>query len=153
MIATKSDQLLANGAAAVGLALALSSVSNHPLHLVATGKSAVSVPTLAGVNKGLDASLDRLLSNAGVGGGSTVAFRSFRVQPKAELLHLVRVAHLLVTIDAEVEVLTHRAVITSLHTLVAGVASVYKLVLALKTLKITFCYFVNVFEVKLSSLT
>ena len=58
MIAAESDQLFADGAAAVGLALAGLGVAHHPLHLVAAGQAAVGVAALARVHQRLDAPLD-----------------------------------------------------------------------------------------------
>ena len=54
------------------------------------------------------------------------------VQIKAQLLHLVGVAVLLVAGHAEVKVVADGAVVAGLHRLLAGVAGVHKLVLALR---------------------
>ena len=58
VVAAQGDQLLAHGAAAVGLALAILGVLHHPLHLLAGRQGAVGVATLAGVHQRLDAALD-----------------------------------------------------------------------------------------------
>lgn len=58
VVAAQGDELLADGAAAVGLALATFGVLHHALHLLAGRQAAVGVATLAGVNQGLDATLD-----------------------------------------------------------------------------------------------
>ena len=58
VVAAQGDQLLAHGAAAVGLALADLGVLHHPLHLLAGRQRAVGVATLAGVHQRLDAALD-----------------------------------------------------------------------------------------------
>jgi len=61
VVTTQRDELLADGAPAVGLSLALLGVRDDPLHLVARGRAAVGVATLAGVNQTLDAARDRVL--------------------------------------------------------------------------------------------
>jgi len=58
MVAAEGDELLANWAASVGLALAVLRVLDDALHLLARGQTAVGVATLAGVHQGLDAPLD-----------------------------------------------------------------------------------------------
>ena len=69
MVAAERDELLADWTAAVCLPLALLGVADDPLHLVAGGQPAVSVPALAGVHQALDTPLDaqlpRLLRVAG----------------------------------------------------------------------------------------
>ena len=114
MVATESNELFADGAASVGLPLALLGVTHHPLHLVAARQPAVGVPALARVHQALDAALDtelpRLLRVAG--GGSLT---SSTVKIEAELLHLVGMAVLLVARHAQVKVVAYRAVIPGLH--------------------------------------
>ena len=114
MVATESDQLFTDGTPAIGLPLALLGVADHPLHLVAAGQATVGVPALAGVHQALDAplyaELPRLLW---VAGGRGVAARVAEI--KAELLHLVGMAVLLVAADTEIKVLADGAVVASLH--------------------------------------
>jgi hypothetical protein len=54
------------------------------------------------------------------------------VQVKAQPLHLVGMAVLLVAGHAQVEIVADRAVVACLHRLLAGVARVHKLVLTLQ---------------------
>lgn len=56
--AAECDELLADGALSIGLLLATASVLDDPLHLLAAGQATVGVPTLVGVDQGLDAALD-----------------------------------------------------------------------------------------------
>lgn len=60
MVAAQGDELLADGAAVVGLLLAAHSVGHHALHLVARLHVAVGVAALAGVHQRGDAALDGL---------------------------------------------------------------------------------------------
>ena len=114
MIAAESDQLFADGAAAVGLALAGLGVAHHPLHLVAAGKPAVGVSALAGVDQALDAPLDAQLPRLlGVARWHRLAPASVKVKPK--LLHLMGVAVVLVASHTEVKVLADGAVVSRLH--------------------------------------
>ena len=95
VVAAEGDELFADGAAAVGLPLALLGVGHHPLHLVTAWQSAVGVSALAGVDEALyaplDAQLPRLL---GVARRHRLPAAPVQVEPK--LLHLVRVAIVLV---------------------------------------------------------
>ena len=130
VVAAEGNELFANGAAPVGLPLALLRVGHHPLHLVAARQAAVGVPALAGVDKALDAPLDAQLPRLlGVACGHRLAPAPVKVKPK--LLHLVGVAVVLVASDTEVEVLADGAVVPRLHRFGASVAVVHKLVLAL----------------------
>lgn len=84
MIATKCNELFANGAAAVGFPLAAFGVLNHTFHLLAGRQGAVGVSTLTGVDQGLDAALNAeaaRISRALSGGCSLVA--ALIVQTKA----------------------------------------------------------------------
>lgn len=58
MIAAEGNQLLADRAAAIGLALAALGVLDNPLHLLAGRQRTVCIATLARVHQGLDAALD-----------------------------------------------------------------------------------------------
>lgn len=58
MIATQSNELLADGTAAVCLAFAAFCVLNNPLHLLAGRQGAVGVAALARMDQRLDATLD-----------------------------------------------------------------------------------------------
>jgi len=51
MVAAQCDELLANGAASVGLALATLGVLHHSLHLLTRWKRAVGVAALAGMHQ------------------------------------------------------------------------------------------------------
>ena len=83
----------------------------------------VGIPALAGMDQ---AHLHCLL---GVARGHCLAAAPVQVEP--ELLHLVRVAVVLVARHTQVKVLAHGAVVPRLHGLGARVAVVHKLVLAL----------------------
>ena len=126
MVATKSDQLLANRASTVRFSPALSGVRDDSLHLVTRWRPAIRIATLAGMNQALDAPLDRadlvvVLGRLLVGDAHV----------EAELLHLVGMALLGIAWDAEIIVVTGGAVVPGFHTLRAGVAVVNKLVLVL----------------------
>ena len=114
MVAAQSYQLFTDGTAAVGLPLALLGVADDPLHLVTTWQATVSVTTLRGVHKTLNTALNALLSGflriAGVGSVSTAT-----IKVKSKLLHLVRMAILLVTSNTQIKVLAHCAMISGLH--------------------------------------
>lgn len=101
VVAAQSDELLADGAATVGLALAALRVLHHPLHLLAGRQGAVGIAALAGVDQRLDAALDT--ETARVTG--TLSCRCSRVvavivQPQAQFIHLVLVAFIVVAGDA-----------------------------------------------------
>ena len=114
VVAAEGDELFADGAAAVGLPLALLGVRHHPLHLVAAWQAAVGVSALAGVDQALyaplDAQLPRLL---GVARRHRLPAAAVQVEPK--LLHLVRVAIVLVAGHTQVKVLANGAVVPGLH--------------------------------------
>ena len=130
VVATQSNQLLTDGTTSIGLPLALLGVTDDSLHLMTTWKATVSVTTLRGVHKTLDASLNALLSCflrvAGIGGISTTT-----IKIKAKLLHLVGVTILLVATNTQIKVLTHCTMISGLHRLGTSVTGVHKLVLTL----------------------
>ena len=128
VVAAESNELLADGAAPVGLPLALLRVRHHPLHLVAAWQPAVGVSALAGVDQALDAPLDAQLPRLlGV-----VRWHGLAPAPvKPKLLHLMGVAIVLVAGHTQVEVLANGAVVSRLYGLGARVAVVHKLVLAL----------------------
>ena len=79
MVTAEGNELFADGAAPVGLPLALLLVRHHPLHLVAAWQATVGVPALA--------QLPRLLGVAG-----RHSLNPTPVKVKAKLLHLVEVA-------------------------------------------------------------
>lgn len=58
VVAAKGNELLANGAPAVGFPFAAFGVLHHPLHLLARREGAVGIAALAGVHQRLDAALD-----------------------------------------------------------------------------------------------
>ena len=95
MVAAEGDELFADGAAAVGLPLALLGVGHHPLHLVTAWQSAVGVSALAGVDEALYAPLDAQLPRL-LGVARRHRLPAAPVQVEAKLLHLVRVAVVLV---------------------------------------------------------
>ena len=91
VVAAQGDQLLAHGAASVGLALAALGVLHHALHLLAGRQQAVGIVALAGVDQGLDAALDAevpalhlllVIVALGVvgGGGSVFMYISGQIQ-------------------------------------------------------------------------
>jgi len=101
MVAAQRDQLLAHGAATIGLPLADFGVLHHPLHLLAGRQGAVGVAALAGVDQGLDAALDAqppALLGA-LGGLATLAV-AVVVQAQAPLDHLMLVAFGVVAVNA-----------------------------------------------------
>ena len=132
MVATKRYELFTDGTSTVRLPLALLGVADHPLHLVAGRQAAVGVPALAGVHQRLDAPLDGQLPSLLRVGGRVGGVAATSVQVEPELLHLVGMAVLLVASDAQVEVVTDRAVVPGLDRLDTSVAVVDKLVLALE---------------------
>lgn len=72
VVAAQCNELLADGAAAVGFPLAAFRVLDDPFHLLAGWQGAVGVATLAGVDQGLDATLDAEAARVSraLGGGS-----------------------------------------------------------------------------------
>ena len=106
VVATQGDELFADGATAVGLALAALGVLHHPLHLLAGRQRAVGVAALAGVHQRLDAALDA--QAAGVSWalrGSSLLVVALIVEPQPELLHLVVVVFSVVAGDTQVIIL------------------------------------------------
>ena len=104
VVAAQGDELLAHGAAAVGLPLATFGVLHHALHLLAGGQRAVGVAALTGVDQGLDAALDGeaagFLGTLGGLAPGTARSVAVVVQPEAPLNHLVLVALGSVAVDA-----------------------------------------------------
>lgn len=101
VVAAQSDELLADGAAPIRLALAALRVLHHPLHLLARRQGAVGVAALAGVDQRLDAALDA--ETARVTG--TLSCRcslvvAVIVQPQSQFIHLVFMAFSVVAGDA-----------------------------------------------------
>ena len=131
VVTAEGDQLFTDGAASVGLPLALLGVAHHPLHLVTARQSAVGVSALTRVHQALytalDAELPRLLR---VAGGGSLASSAVKIE--AELLHLVGVAVLLIARHAQVKVVTDCTVVPGLNGLGTGVAGVHKFILTLK---------------------
>lgn len=58
VVAAESNELLADGAPAVGFAFAAFGVLDNPLHLLTGRQRAVGIAALAGVDQRLDAALD-----------------------------------------------------------------------------------------------
>lgn len=58
VVAAQGNELLADGAPAIGFPLATFGMLHDPLHLLAGGEGAVGIPALAGVDQRLDAALD-----------------------------------------------------------------------------------------------
>lgn len=58
VVTAEGNELLADGAPAVGFPFAALGVLYDPFHLLAGGQGAVGVAALAGVDQGLDAALD-----------------------------------------------------------------------------------------------
>ena len=131
MVAAERNQLFADGATPVGLALAGLGVADDALHLVAGREAAVGVAALAGVHQALDAPLDAQLARFDrvVGGAGGLGGTAIKVE--AQPLHFVEVALLLVAGHAQVKVVAHGAVVARLYALLAVVARVNELVLAL----------------------
>ena len=65
VVAAEGDELLADRAAAIGLALAALCVGDDPLHLPTRGQLAIIVTAPRGVDQGLDGPLDGGRSPAG----------------------------------------------------------------------------------------
>lgn len=131
VVAAQRDQLLADGAVALGLALADLGVRDDALHLLAGREAAVRVAALAGVDEGLDAPLDGQLAGFLRVGLFHVAGGGADVQVEPQLLHLVRMALLVVAGHAEIEVVADGAMVARLDVGLAAVAGVDELVLAL----------------------
>ena len=132
MVAAQSNELLADGAATVGLALASLGVLHHTFHLLAGRQGAVGIAALAGVDQGLNAALNA--EAAGVPGalsGSGRCVVALVVQAQAQLLHLVFMALSVIAGDTQVVVLADGAVEACLHAGLALVAGVDEAVLAL----------------------
>lgn len=109
VVAAKRDELLADGAAAVGLALTALGVLHHTLHLLAGRERAVGIATLAGVHQRLDAALNAqtpALLRA-LGGLAALAVAVI-VQTETPLDHMVFVALSVVAVDAQVKVLEQK---------------------------------------------
>lgn len=58
VVAAQSNELLADGAPSIGLALAAFGVLDNPFHLLTGWQRAVGIATLAGVDQRLDTALD-----------------------------------------------------------------------------------------------
>lgn len=109
VVAAQSDELLADGAAAVGLALAAFRVLHHALHLLAGRQRAVGVAALAGVHQRLDAALDAEATRVSRAlGGCSRLVVAVIVQSKSQLVHLVHVTFSIVASDAQVIVLQQK---------------------------------------------
>jgi hypothetical protein len=109
VVAAQGDELLADGAATVGLALATFGVLHHTLHLLAGRQAAVGVATLAGVDQRLDAALDAEAARVSrVGDGRSGRVVALVIQAQTQLLHLMNVPLRVVAGDAQVIVLGQR---------------------------------------------
>lgn len=58
MVAAEGDELLADGAPAIGFPFATLGMLHNPLHLLAGWQGAIGIPTLASMDQRLDAALD-----------------------------------------------------------------------------------------------
>lgn len=106
VVTAKSNELLADRAATVGLALTALGVLHHTLHLLAGWKRAVGIATLAGVHQRLYAALDAQTPALlwALGGLTTLAVAVI-IQTETPFDHLVFVALSVVAVDAQVKVL------------------------------------------------
>ena len=81
VIAAEGYQLFTDGAASVGLPLALLCVAHHPLHLVTARQPAVGVPALTSVHQALYAALDAELPRLlGIVGGRRLASSTVEIK-------------------------------------------------------------------------
>lgn len=105
VVTTQRNELLANRTSAVRLPLAVLRMLDHPFHLLTARQATVRVATLTCVDQRLDAPLDGLFARflrvrlLDIGRGRTV------VQVETKLLHLVRMADLLLARETQIEVL------------------------------------------------
>lgn len=84
MVATQSDELLADGAATIGFSLASFGVLNNAFHLLTGWQRAVGVSTLARMYQRLDAALDAEAARVPwtlSGGGGLVAALVIQTEP------------------------------------------------------------------------
>lgn len=105
MVAAQRDELLANWTPAVRLPLAVLRMLNHSFHLLTARQTTVGVAALTSVHQRLDAPLDRLLPGFLRIGLLDIGRRRTVVQIETELLHLVRMANLVLAREAQIEVL------------------------------------------------
>lgn len=103
VIAAESDELFANGAASVRLALAALRVLHDSLHLGAARQTTVGVATLAGVQQRRNAAVDGLLARFRT--LLVVSAASVFVEAQTKLLHVVVVTNIFVANHAQVKVL------------------------------------------------
>lgn len=83
MIATKCNELFANGAATIGFPFAAFCVLDHTFHLLAGWQRAVGISTLAGMDKRLDAALNAEATRiSGALSGSCSLVAAFIIQTK-----------------------------------------------------------------------
>lgn len=106
VVAAQSDELLADGTAAVCLALAAFCVLHDPLHFLAGWQGAVGIAALACVDQRLDAALDAEAARVtGTLSGRCRLVVAVIVQSKPQLIHLVLVAFSVVAGDAQIIIL------------------------------------------------
>jgi len=106
MVAAKSNELLADGTAAVCLAFAAFCVLNNPLHLLAGRQGAVGVAALASVDQRLDTSLDAEATRVtGALGSCCCLVVAIVIQAKPQLIHFVLMTFTVVAGDAQVVIL------------------------------------------------
>lgn len=106
VVAAQSDELLADGTATIGLALAAFGVLNDPLHLLAGRQGAVGIAALARMDQRLNAALDAEAARVSrTLGGCRRLVVAVIVQSEPQLVHLVLVTFNIVACDAQVIVL------------------------------------------------
>lgn len=101
MVAAQCDELLANRAASIGLALAALGMLHHSLHLLTRRQRTVGIAALASMHQRLNAALDAEASTllwALVGLAALVV--AVVVQAQSPLHHLVLVALGVVAVNA-----------------------------------------------------
>jgi len=106
VVAAQRNELLADGTAAVCLALAAFRVLDNALHLLAGRQGAVGVATLTRVDQRLDAALDAEAPRISrTLGGCSRRVVAVIVQSEPQLIHLVLMTFDVVASDAQVIVL------------------------------------------------
>lgn len=132
MVAAQSNELLADGTAAICLSLAAFCVLNNTLHFLARREGAVGVATLACMDQRLNAALYAETARVSWALGSCRSLVvAVVVQSKTKLIHLVLMTFNIVTGDAQVVVLTDSAVEARLHMVFTLIAGIDEAILAL----------------------
>lgn len=132
MVATKGNELFAHWAASIGLALAALGMLNNPFHLLTRRQRAVCIATLAGMDQGLDATLDaqtprflgalRLLFSLAI---------ALIIQAQAPFNHFMIMTLSVVAVNAKVIILTDCTMPPGFYMVLTLIASVDETILPL----------------------